>query len=126
MTEKKASGNWSVAEVEKLQASYKGAASNPMLDKMIPGKSTAAVRSKLVSLGLYEKNEPTSKSGGEGQRKSSIVSAIEILTGFRAGELDTLEKASKAQLDALSVALTKLSDRHNADNGVVEPTAEEA
>jgi hypothetical protein len=111
------SSTWSDAQVAQLEKAYMGSESNGSLDTMIAGKTAAAVRSKLVSLGLYEKAAPTSKTGAPvGERKGDLVKAIEILTGVKTGMLDTLEKASKPQLAALAEALTKLSDRDNAEN----------
>lgn len=120
---KKAS-NWTDAQVEQLEKVYTGAECNGNLENLIAGKTAAAVRSKLVSLGLYEKADPAAAKAAAGtaaQRKVQIVTAIEILAGCKKGELDTLEKASKPQLEALAKALTLLSDRSNADQGVKEP-----
>ena len=121
---KKAS-NWTDAQVAQLETAYTGSECNANLDTMIAGKTAAAVRSKLVSLGLYEKADPAAAKAGTaaGQRKVQIVTAIEILTGMPKDSLETLEKASKPQLEALAEALTKLSDRSNADQGIKEPQA---
>lgn len=122
---KKAS-NWTDAQVSQLEKAYTGSECNASLDTMIAGKTAAAVRSKLVSLGLYEKADPAAAkaaSGTAAQRKVQIVSAIEILTGMPKNSLETLEKASKPQLEALAKALTQLSDRSNADQGIKEPQA---
>lgn len=120
---KKAS-NWTDAQVAQLEKAYIGAECNGNLDTLIAGKTAAAVRSKLVSLGLYEKADPAAAKAAAGtaaQRKIQIVNAIEILTGCGKGTLDTLEKASKPQLEALAKALTLLSDRSNADQGIKDP-----
>lgn len=128
MTNKKAVTNWTDAQVTMLETAYTGSECNASLDTMIAGKTVAAVRSKLVSLGLYEKADPAAVKAAGGtaaQRKIQIVSAIEILTGMPKDSLETLEKASKPQLEALAKALTLLSDRSNADQGIKEPQAAE-
>jgi hypothetical protein len=124
---KKSASTWSDAQVKQLETAYTGSECNASLDNMIAGKTAAAVRSKLVSLGLYEKADPTAKAAASvASRKPSIVKAIEILVGVKTGELETLEKASKPQLEALAAALTKLSDRSNADQGLKDPQPTDA
>lgn len=82
------------------------------------GKTPNQIRSKTVTLGYYQKAQPkTASADGKPAtvRKADYVKAIEILTGVK--DLGTLEKASKPQLEALSKALTKLSDQENAKQG---------
>lgn len=91
------------------------------LGKQFDNKTAVAIRGKLVSLGIYEKGEPKAVGGASSTRKSQIVTGIEILASMKKGSLESLEKASKPQLEALADALKNLSERHNADNGIKDP-----
>jgi hypothetical protein len=89
---------------------------NDQLGKLVEGKSAAAVRSKLVSLGVYEKNEPRKVGGASSTRKIEIVHAIETMLSKDRDSLASLEKASKAELDALSKAIIAISDNQEAES----------
>lgn len=106
---------WTPELEAKLEASYTGKEMNDQLGNLITGKTAAAVRSKLVSMGLYEKNDPRSVGGASSTRKIEIVNAIEILLSKEKGSFASLEKASKPELEALSAALVALSDRDEAE-----------
>jgi hypothetical protein len=119
------SKNWDEKQEAQLQEIYTGSADNARLAEIgahFGGKSAAAVRGKLVSMGLYEKGEHRAVGGVNSTKKIEIVNAIEIFAGMNKGALDSLEKASKPQLEALSAVLANLSDRSNAAAGIVEPT----
>lgn len=63
------------------------------------GKSTRSVISKLSNLGVYKAPERTTKSGKPIVRKSELVASIGAAFGI---EVPSLEKASKADLEALA------------------------
>lgn len=111
--------NWPQADLDKLQA-YKGDNSTEALQALIPSKSVAAIRSKLVSLGMYKKADPAAKTA-EGKpapaKKLAIVGTIETLLGLPAESLNSLEKAAKGELQKLAEQLVMLSERQAADQG---------
>jgi hypothetical protein len=80
------------------------------------GKTVNQIRAKTVNMGYYQKAVPKTANAETGKvtRKMDLVKAIEILSGC--SDLGTLEKASKPQLEALSNALTSISDQYNAEN----------
>lgn len=102
-------GNWDEKSEQALQAAYKGRADNDKLGSMVAGKSAAAVRSKLVSLGIYEKNAPSKVGGASSSRKIESVRAIEKIAGLSKGALESLEKARKDELEQLAETLAKLA-----------------
>ena len=104
-------GNWSKESEQALQSVYTGNEMNDQLGKLVEGKSAAAVRSKLVSLGVYEKNEPKAVGGASGTRKLEFVRGIETMLSMKTGSLDSLEKSRKDELEALANALTKVGDK---------------
>ena len=104
-------GNWDEKSEQALQSAYSGRQDNERLGKMVEGKSAAAVRSKLVSLGVYEKNEPKAVGGASGTRKLEFVRGIETMLSMKTGSLDSLEKSRKDELEALANALTKVGDK---------------
>ena len=59
------------------------------------GKSTKSVVAKLVSLGIYQKAERKTKTGGKPIQKRTLVKAIETHYGF---EMPSLVKAKKIDL----------------------------
>ena len=67
------------------------------------GKSPASVRAKAVRMGLnYVRKAPVTKSGAPVERKEAIVAEIASLVS---GNLEGLDKAPKAALQALRNAL---------------------
>ena len=106
---KLAEGNWDEQAEQALASAYTGRADNDKLGSLVEGKSAAAVRSKLVSLGIYEKNEPKSVGGASSSRKIESVRAIEAIAGMGKGTLDSLEKARKDELETLAATLAKLA-----------------
>jgi hypothetical protein len=103
-------GQWTEEAEQALKARYSGNADNENLGKMVQGKTAAAVRSKLVSLGVYEKNEPKAVGGASSTRKLEYVRAVETMLSMKKGSLDSLEKGRKDELEALAEALTKTAD----------------
>ena len=99
---------WSNELTAQLVAAYTAAEKdNEQLETIAKdmGKTVAAVRSKLVSLGEYQKPEQARKVGGASAvRKMTLVRQIQDATGIES--LDSFEKASKAHLQALVDFLT--------------------
>lgn len=62
------------------------------------GKSVKSIIAKLVSLGVYQKQEKTTKSGKAIVRKSELVKKINEHYGF---EMPSLVKATKNDLQNL-------------------------
>jgi hypothetical protein len=111
--------NWPQADLDKLSA-YKGDNSPEALQALCPAKTVAAIRSKLVSLGKYEKTAVTAKTA-DGKpapaKKLAIVGTIETLLGLPAESLNSLEKAAKGELQKIAEQLVMLSERQAADQG---------
>lgn len=118
---------WTPAQESKIESiatvngtNIKGLIPNEDLAKLIEtadfkGKTVNQLRAKIVNMGYYQKATPKTadKETGKVSRKLDYVKAIEIMTGCT--DLSTLEKASKPQLEALSKALTSLSDTQEAE-----------
>lgn len=95
-------------------------------EKVFEGRTVNSIRAKAVSEGVYQKADAPRKVGGEtAKRKIEFVRGAEILLNLKQGSLDTLEKASKADLEALTGALTTLSDNYNAELEASEPSDSE-
>lgn len=62
------------------------------------GKSPKSVIAKLVSLGIYQKAERTTKTGAKPVQKAQLVKLIEAHYGF---EMKSLVKATKIDLQNL-------------------------
>lgn len=126
-TAKKAtpSAGWTDAQIEALKAGYKGDNSTTALAALVAGKTAAMARSKLVNLGLYIKADPAAKTadGTTAKKlgKTQLVASVEILLSMPTDSLNTLEKASKPQLEALAATLVALSDKAAAVQGIREP-----
>lgn len=120
MSDKKttAAPNWSAAQLAQLEG-YNGDNSAEALGSLVAGKTAAAVRSKLVSLGKYKKADPVAKAAAEGKaapvKKLAQVCAIEIMLSLPEGSLATLEKAAKGELQKLADAIIKQSERSAAE-----------
>lgn len=125
MTKTTVSAGWTDAQIKQLTEGYTG--DNSKLGDLVAGKSVAMCRSKLVSLGLYKKADETAALKPDGTAtakklgKTQLVSAIEILLSMPVDSLNTMEKASKGQLEALAATLAKLSNKAAADQGLREP-----
>ena len=105
--------SWTPAMVETLTSAYTG--DNAQLSTIAKdlGKTVSMVRGKLVNLGEYVPNAARPTGGKVATRKISLVRAAEILLSMNEGSLDSLEKASKPDLDRLNEALIALSDARN-------------
>lgn len=123
MTTAKTATNWTDAQVKALETGYNGDNTKEGLEALCSGKTAPAIRSKLVSLGIYEKADAVKKpvtEGGTG-RKIEIVNAVEIFAGLAKGSLASLEKAAKGELELLAKRMTELSDQYNATIPKTEP-----
>jgi hypothetical protein len=81
----------------------------------------ASVRSKLVSMKVYA-GKPKKESATDSNSKEEYVKALRAVTGL---ELKSFEKATKVDLKALFEWLAEASAQFAADNGIVEPGAED-
>ena len=71
------------------------------------GKTSRSVVAKLSNLGIYVAKGKTTKTGAAVVRKSDLVAQINDALGT---EVETLEKASKADLESLVASIYKLVD----------------
>lgn len=110
-------GNWTPEAEQALQAVYTGNDMNSKLGKLVEGKSAAAVRSKLVSLGAYERNETRAVGGASSTRKIEVVRSVETILSMPKGSLDSLEKGKKSELESLAERLIAYSDSQAAERG---------
>lgn len=92
---------WTEEAVEKLTTEYNGQADNERLAEIGEqfGVTAHAVRSKLVSMKIYEKNEPRSVGGASSIRKAHLVR--KVANALNAQGLESLEKATKQDLETL-------------------------
>lgn len=98
MTTKNAKAvNWTDETVAKLTTEYTG--SNLKELAVALGKSEAAVRGKLVSLGIYQKQEPRSVGGASAVRKMALVREVANAMGVEVAQVESLEKAKKETLE---------------------------
>ena len=67
------------------------------------GKDVRSIRAKAVRMGIYQKAEKVSKTGGKIESKEAIVADIAALVGKN---LDGLEKAPKQVLVTLRTRLS--------------------
>lgn len=114
---KKSASSWTDAEVATISAKYiKGQNSAEQIQALLPSKSVAAIRGKLVSLGIYEVAEATATGGKDKPaKKLAIVGTIETLLSMPSGSLASLDKASKQELTKLAEQLVLISERQAAD-----------
>lgn len=70
------------------------------------GKNTRSIVAKASNLGVYQKPEKVTKAGEPVESKAEIVTSIEFLCGDGAGDLSSLESATKQALFAIRRALT--------------------
>ena len=65
------------------------------------GKTEAAVRGKLVSMKVYQKQEVKAVGGASAVRKTHLVRTLAERLGLTFESVESLEKASKGALEAL-------------------------
>lgn len=101
------SATWPTETVQELTAMYDG--DNSKLPEIAAKlkKSVPSIRSKLVNLGVYVKPETPKKVGGASSvRKIQLVNEVAEHLKMGKGSLESLEKASKADLESLLKAVT--------------------
>lgn len=92
--------NWSTETVAALTSAY---AENQNLTELATqfGKTVPALRSKLVSLGVYQAQEKRPVGGASSVRKVQLVKQIAQLADVQFVEVESLEKANKEVLETL-------------------------
>lgn len=75
--------------------------------------SKHSIVGKLSSMGIYKRPSRTNKAGEPIVSKLEYVKAIRIMLGALDHELDTLEKASKRDLQIVMERLIALSEAKN-------------
>ena len=91
--------NWSAETVEKLTAAYTGDNVEQLAKEF--GKTVPAIRSKLVSLGIYQKQEARAVGSASAVRKLQLVKQLAEQLGVELEEVESLEKAKKETLELL-------------------------
>jgi len=69
------------------------------------GKSKRSVIAKLSNMGVYKAIPRTTKTGAPVITKANLVAKIAVKVGVDLGELETMSKATKADLNTLLKAL---------------------
>lgn len=98
--------NWSESAVAELTEKYATGATVAELAKQM-SKSEAAIRGKLVSLGVYQKAETRSVGGASQVRKGHLVRDIAKQMNVSVEAVESLEKARKEDLELVLAFLTK-------------------
>jgi hypothetical protein len=100
MTEVTKAANYSEEMVQAMVADYQDNPTKETVEKLSAefGKTTRSIVAKLVREGVYVAAPRVTKTGAPVVRKADIVSQIQDAVGT---ELPSLEKASKADLQAL-------------------------
>jgi hypothetical protein len=104
MTTSTKSVNWSAETVAVLTENYPAMTVEALAQKL--GKSVPAVRSKLVSLKVYQKQEPRAVGGASSVRKIQLVKQLAEALQVEMEKVESLEKASKEALQLLLECLT--------------------
>lgn len=97
---------WSPEMTETLVTRYaqgEGASLETIAKEL--GKTVPAVRSKLVSEGVYVKQTPRAVGGASPVRKIALVKQLASALEVEFETVESLEKASKPALEALLEAL---------------------
>ena len=104
MTEVTRVPNYTDEMVDAMVADYQDNPTKDTVEKLASefNKSTRSIVAKLVREGVYQAAPRVTKTGAPVIRKSEIVTQIQDALGV---ELLTLEKASKADLERLLVAV---------------------
>ena len=99
--------NYTDAMVARLVGEYTSTPTRATVDALANemGKNPRSIIAKLVREGVYQAQERTTKSGAPIVRKAELVSEISSLTGT---SVDSLVKASKADLERLVAALNAI------------------
>lgn len=105
MTKSTKAVNWSDEMVASLTGRYQSGENLDNIAKDL-GKSVAAVRGKLVSLGIYQKAEAKAVGGASQVRKGHLVRDIAKHMGVDVEKIESLEKARKEDLELVLAHLT--------------------
>jgi len=97
--------NWTAETVAKLTEAYASETNLEVLSKEF-GKTVPALRSKLVSLGIYQKQETRAVGGASSVRKIQLVKQIAECLNQEIEAVESLEKASKEALLLILEAVT--------------------
>lgn len=99
--------NYTAEQVSEMSAAYVANATKETVKALANkfGKSEAAIRMKLVNLGLYKKAERVTKTGEPVQKKDEAAEAIGRILRLSDGEVDSLTKANKTALAKILKAL---------------------
>ena len=105
---------WSISLAKELADLYTATGSDnsrlPEIAKELK-ITVPAARSKLVSMKVYQKDETVAKVGGASSvRKAHIVRDIAKALGADVEDLESLEKATKATLEALAEAIAESNE----------------
>ena len=94
--------NWSAEVVDTLTARYdEGRGETIAQLAQTFGKSEAAVRGKLVNLGIYKAKEKQAVGGASSVRKIHLVAKLAELLEVEKTALESLESAKKETLELL-------------------------
>jgi hypothetical protein len=118
----KSTSTFTIAQIAVLEAfaqsTDSGLISNADIKALVltddfKGKTVPMLRGKVVAMKRYQTVAASPKPATESnvQRKSDFVSAVETLLSIPDGRLSSFEKASKADLQALTDALIALADK---------------
>lgn len=96
----KVSTNYTQEMIDNIVSTYEANPVRATVDALAAefDKTPRSVIAKLSALGVYVKPTPVTKTGAPVVRKSEIIAQIQDALG---GEFPSLEKASKADLEAL-------------------------
>jgi hypothetical protein len=123
MADAKTSTNYTAEMIDQITEMYE-AKGNDGLEQIAEavGRSVRSVRSKLVTLGVYVKqDQPAKVAKREGPTKKELLNALEAIVPF---EVDGLMGATKSAItDLIDYALSVQSQ---GDTAEVEPEADEA
>lgn len=99
--------NYTADQVAQMTAEYTANSTKETVKTLATafGKTEAAIRMKLVNLGIYKKAEYATKTGAAVQKKDETATAIGNILRLSEGDTDSLAKANKRALQAVFAAL---------------------
>ena len=102
--------NYTDEMVDSMVADYTDSPTPETVAKLASefSKTTRSIVAKLVREGVYKAQQRVTKTGAPVVRKAELVAQIQEQLGV---EVPTLEKASKADLEALVCSITTMSER---------------
>lgn len=107
MAEEK-SVNYTEEMVQRMEAEYQASPTRETVEFLAEefGKTTRSIVAKLSNLGIYKAPTRTTKAGKPVVRKAELVAQVSDALDLGV-TLESLEKASKADLEALVAAVYK-------------------